>query len=35
MIETPTGTNTTKEPFLGASRATTATWQSEKYRQQS
>jgi hypothetical protein len=35
MIETPTGTNTTKVPFLGDSRATTAAWQSKKYRQQS
>ena len=35
MIETPTGTNTTKVPFLGDGRATTAAWQSKKYRQQS
>jgi hypothetical protein len=33
MIETPTGTNTTKVPFLGDGRATTAAWQSKKYRQ--
>ena len=35
MIKTPTVTNTTKKPFLGAGRATTVAWQSEKYRQQS
>jgi len=35
MIETPAVTNTTNVPFLGAGRATTVAWQSEKYRQQS
>lgn len=35
MIETPAVINTTKVPFLGAGRATTVAWQSEKYRQQS
>ena len=35
MIETPTGTNTTKVAFLGDGRATTVAWQSKKYRQQS